>query len=89
MATVHFTSHLQAFVNSEPVEVAEETVGAALNAAFHGREQLRTYVMDEHGRLRRHIMVFVDGKMIGDRVQLADPIGEHSELYVMQALSGG
>ena len=89
MPTVHFTSHLQSFVNSEPVEVAVKTVGAALNAALEGKEQLRSYVMDEHGRLRRHIMVFVDGKIIDDRVDLSDKLMEASEVYVMQALSGG
>ncbi|QEG35339.1 ubiquitin family protein [Bythopirellula goksoeyrii] len=89
MATVHFTSHLQAFVNSEPVVVAAKDVAMALENAFEGREQLRSYVMDEHGRLRRHIMLFVDGKMVEDRVNLTDPVTEASEVYVMQALSGG
>ncbi|TWU21279.1 MoaD/ThiS family protein [Bythopirellula polymerisocia] len=89
MATVHFTSHLQSFVNSAPVEVAATTVGAALNSALDGKEQLRSYVMDEHGRLRRHIMVFIDGKIIDDRVNLSDSLTDTSEVYVMQALSGG
>jgi hypothetical protein len=35
------------------------------------------------------MMVFVDGRQIADRERLSDPVGPHSELYVMQALSGG
>ena len=89
MAVVYFTSHLQSFVNCEPVEIAGETVGAALTAALAGREQLRSYVLDEQGRLRRHVMVFVDGQMVVDRVGLSDAVRTDSEVYVMQALSGG
>ncbi len=89
MAVVHFTSHLQSFVNSEPVEVVGETVGAALDAALAGRDQLRTYILDDQNRLRRHVMIFVDGQMIVDRLGLSDPIKISSEIYVMQALSGG
>jgi sulfur-carrier protein len=89
MAVVHFTSHLQSFVNCEPVEVAGETVGAALSAALAGRDQLRTYILDDQGRLRRHVMIFIDGQMIGDRLGLSDAVKPGSEVYVMQALSGG
>jgi sulfur carrier protein ThiS len=33
--------------------------------------------------------IFVDGELIKDRRHLGDPVEEHSEIYVMQALSGG
>jgi hypothetical protein len=89
MATVHFTSHLQAHVGSEPVEVRGETVRAALDAAFAENERLRSYVLDDQSCLRRHMMIFVDGKMIVDRIGLTDPVEPNSEIYVMQALSGG
>jgi sulfur-carrier protein len=89
MAVVHFTSHLQSFVNSEPVEVVGETVGAALATALAGRDQLRTYILDDQNRLRRHVMIFVDGQMIVDRLGLSDAVKSDSEVYVMQALSGG
>jgi hypothetical protein len=35
------------------------------------------------------MMVFVDGQQIGDRERLSDPVRPASEIYVMQALSGG
>lgn len=89
MAVVHFTSHLQSFVNCEPVEVAGENVGAVVAAALAGRDQLRTYILDDQGRLRRHVMIFVDGQMIEDRLGLSDPIKADAEVYIMQALSGG
>lgn len=89
MAVVHFTSHLQSFVNCEPVEVAGENVGAVVTAALAGRDQLRSYILDDQGRLRRHVMIFVDGQMIEDRLGLSDPIKADAEVYIMQALSGG
>ncbi len=89
MAVFKFTSHLQSFVNSAPGEAAGETVGVVLSAVLEGRDQLKSYILDEQGRLRRHVMIFVDGKLLGDRINLSDRVDESSEIYVMQALSGG
>jgi hypothetical protein len=89
MAVVHFTSHLQSFVNCEPVQVEGNTVGAALAGSLASRDRLRTYIFDDQGRLRRHVMIFVDGEIIADRLGLTDPVQPNSEIYVMQALSGG
>lgn len=50
---------------------------------------LSGYVLDEHGSLRRHVNIFIDGKMINDRKTLSDPFAVGSEIYIMQALSGG
>jgi molybdopterin synthase sulfur carrier subunit len=89
MATVAFTDHLRDHAPDEPIEVAGATVAEALAAALEGHDRLRSYVFDEQGRLRRHVAVFIDGKLIADRVKLSDPITPAAELFVMQALSGG
>ena len=89
MATVHFTSHLQKFASCEAIEVAGETLREALQEALDQNDPLRSYVLDERGHLRRHMTVFIDGQLLADRVGLSDPIQKNSELYVMQALSGG
>ena len=39
--------------------------------------------------LRKHMAIFVDGRMIRDRARLADPVNERSTIHVFQALSGG
>ena len=46
-------------------------------------------VIDDQGRLRKHVVIFVDGQAIQDRAQLGDAVEDESELLVMQALSGG
>ena len=60
-----------------------------LDRVFADHPRLRGYVVDERGVLRKHMSVFVDGAQIADRETLSDPVGPASELYVMQALSGG
>ncbi len=50
---------------------------------------LQSYVLDERGSLRRHVNIFIDGKMINDRNRLSDTFSPASEIYIMQALSGG
>ena len=50
---------------------------------------LQSYVLDERGSLRRHVNIFIDGKMINDRNKLSDTFSAGSEIYIMQALSGG
>jgi sulfur carrier protein ThiS len=46
-------------------------------------------VLDEHGRLRKHVNVFVNETAIGDRARLSDPVSSGDDIYVFQALSGG
>lgn len=71
------------------LRVAASTVGAALDAVFAQHPNLRGYVLDEQGTVRHHVAVFVDGDAIRDKRVLSQPLTEQSEVYVMQALSGG
>jgi molybdopterin converting factor small subunit len=89
MPTVHFTNHLQNFLDCPAVEVPGDTVRTALETVFSQNPRMRSYVLDDQGRVRRHVNVFVDGTLIRDRVRLSDPLRESSEIFVMQALSGG
>jgi sulfur carrier protein ThiS len=89
MATVNFTPQLERFLTAPPATVAGDTVKTVLSEVFADNRKLEGYVLDEQGRLRKHVAVFVDGKMIEDREDLSDPVGEGSEIFVMQALSGG
>ncbi|MFA9440545.1 hypothetical protein ACDA63_12990 [Uliginosibacterium sp. sgz301328] len=61
----------------------------ALLQALDGCPAMRGYVLDDQGNLRRHVAVFVDGAMARDRVCLSDAVTSGSEIYVVQALSGG
>lgn len=89
MATVSFTPNLQRHVECPPQTVEGASVREVLDRVFAMNPRLRGYVVDEQGALRYHMLVFVDGEQIVDRERLSDPVRPSSELYVMQALSGG
>ena len=90
MAQVRFTRHLvQFFPDLKPGEIEGATVAelvAALNAKHPG---IRQYILDETGRLRRHVNIFVGDEPIGDRITLSDPLSPDSSVFILQALSGG
>ena len=89
MPRVFFTRNIQRHVECPPSEVAGNTVCEALEAVFAANPRARGYVLDEHGAVRKHMIVFVNGEMIRDREHLTDPVPADGEVYVMQALSGG
>ena len=89
MPRVVFTSNLQRHVNCPETQVAAGTVRSALAQVFAAQPQARGYVLDEQGHLRKHVVVFVDGRRVRERESLSNPVGEASEVYVMQALTGG
>jgi molybdopterin synthase sulfur carrier subunit len=89
MPTVHFTANLTRHVSCPTVRVEGATVAEALEAVFQQNPRLRGYVIDEQGAVRKHMNVFVDGRQVRDRERLGDPVDAASEIYVMQALSGG
>ncbi|UVE19121.1 MoaD/ThiS family protein [Pseudomonas sp. LS44] len=89
MAQLVFAPAIQRHVAIPDCEVMAPTVAAALEQVFGDKPQLRGYLLDDQGQLRRHIAVFVDGLAIRDRVHLSDSIDTETDIYVVQALSGG
>ena len=69
--------------------MATVAVREVLERVFADNPRLRGYVVDEQGALRKHMAVFVDGQQLVDRAAQSDAVGPGSEIYVMQALSGG
>ena len=65
-------------------------VGATIDEVLGHLDQqfpgFRFRVVDEQGRLRKHMNVFVNQERTRD---LATPLGPDDELTIMQALSGG
>jgi len=89
MPQVSFTANLRRHRETSVAVVDGATVRAALDAVFSDDPLLRSYVLDEQGRLRRHVNVFVNSAMIVDRLGLSDPVAPDDDIYVLQALSGG
>ena len=89
MPRIVFTSNLQRHVTCPEQHVLGATVAQALAAVFAGAPQIRDYVLDEQGHVRRHVHIYVDGRRIADRERLSDALLPDSEVFVLQALSGG
>ena len=86
---MRFTANIQRHVECPSLDVSAATLRDALDAYFLENDRARGYVLDEHGGLRPHMVVFIDGKQILDRNALTDQVAPDSTIDVMQALSGG
>ncbi len=64
MARVAFTANLRRHREAPEAEAEGATVREVLDRVFRGDPLLRSYILDEQGRLRRHVNVFVTGRMI-------------------------
>jgi sulfur-carrier protein len=89
MPRISFTPNLLRHLDAAPMEVTGTTVAAVLEQAFRMQPELRGYLLDDQGRLRRHVAVFVDGQRVRDTTGFGDSISPQSEVCVVQALSGG
>ena len=92
MAHVTLTRHLVGFfpvLGAESLEVAATTAAEVVRALDALAPGVGSYLVDERGRLREHVNLFVDGSMVRDRVGLSDAVGADAEVHVIQALSGG
>ncbi|NCT85046.1 MAG: MoaD/ThiS family protein [Comamonadaceae bacterium] len=89
MALIEFTPQLHRFVDTPRVETPASVLGEGLDAAFAINPRLRGYILDDQGHLRPNVVVFIDGRRARDLRGLTDPLGPHSRVHVLQALSGG
>jgi sulfur-carrier protein len=89
MAKVVFTPNIQRHVLCPQAEAPGRTVREVLDKVFAENAQAKSYVLDDQAALRKHMTIFVDGRVVRDRARLADPVAETSTIYVFQALSGG
>jgi molybdopterin converting factor small subunit len=90
MATVNFTYALKRFfpgLSPQQVEgVSVKEIIAVLEQRFPG---MRGYILDDQGRVREHVNIFINGELIRDRTHQAEHIESDDEVFIMQALSGG
>lgn len=89
MPRIEFTSHLARHLKVSGVDVAPLSLQAAMDDAFQQEPKLRGYILDDQNAIRQHVAFFVDGVLLRDREQWDVPLKAESQVYVMQALSGG
>jgi len=90
MPTISFTDNIQRHINCPTIKTPGSTVREALEYLFTNENpRARGYVLDDQGALRKHMNIFIDGSPIKDTNNLSDAVTADTEIYIMQALSGG
>lgn len=84
---VRIPTPLRSYTQQRAVVEAEgATVDELLTDLDRMHPGIRFRMVDERGRLRRHMKVFVDDESVRD---LTTPVTAANEITIMQALSGG
>ncbi|HRH59243.1 MAG TPA: MoaD/ThiS family protein [Chitinophagaceae bacterium] len=90
MPTVKFTKALKRFFPSlQDTPASGASLAEVLTEMDTYYPGVKSYLLTEHGQLRKHVNIFIDGTMITDRDTLKDALTANSEIYIIQALSGG
>jgi hypothetical protein len=90
MPRIAFTPQLRRFTDTPEFDSGAPTLRALLEEAFTRNPQLRSYVLDDQQHLRPNVVVFIDGRRSTERERLEDErLAPGSQVYVLQALSGG
>ncbi len=89
MARIAFTANLERHLSCPVRIVPGDTVRAVLEGVFAEQPRLRSYILDDQDRVRKHVAIYVNGERIADRERLSDAVAENDEVFVFQALSGG
>ncbi|MGI9013685.1 MAG: MoaD/ThiS family protein [Phycisphaerales bacterium] len=89
MPTLRFTANLARHVECPEGSVDGGTVQESLNSYFEQFPSVRSYVLDDRGCVRQHMVIFLNGTQIRDRAGLSDIVSPDDVIDVMQALSGG
>ena len=90
MASVNFTYALKRFFpDLREVYVSGASVREVVDQVDSIYPGLRQYILDDQGRLREHVNIFLNGDLISDKLKQSDMVKANDEVYIMQALSGG
>jgi sulfur carrier protein ThiS len=89
MPSIAFTAHLREIGPVEPLSGRGATVADLLDMVAADYPRVKSYVLDDQGRVRKHVAVFIDGSLQPRERVLTVPLEPTAKVYVMQALSGG
>jgi len=90
MPKINFTQALKRFYpDLRRLEITANDVSEVVQNLEEHYPGLRDYLVDEQGRLRQHVNIFIGDKLIRDKEKLTDPVTSSDEVFIMQALSGG
>lgn len=90
MPHIEFTPQLAQHIDCPSGQSIEaSSLQETLDVVFADFPDLRGYLLDDQGMIRKHVAVFIDGQLLHQRYRLDIPVSDNSQIFVMQALSGG
>lgn len=90
MPTISFTGNLKRFFpDLTSHKSSANTIGKILAELDIQHKGIQDYIVDEQGRLRTHVNIFVGDELLDVKDILDFKVADNAEVYVMQALSGG
>jgi molybdopterin synthase sulfur carrier subunit len=86
VATVKLRAPLKDLAGgSREVSIDGDSVGQVLKELERQHPRIVGWVLDEHGRVRPHVNVFVDGERVGEDAVVAPG----ATIHVLPSISGG
>lgn len=89
MPRVVLTQNLRRHIDLSECLADGTSVADCLTDVFSRYPKLRSYLLEDTGVVRKHIAIIVDGEPIRDRASMSDGVSPSSEIFILQALSGG
>jgi molybdopterin converting factor small subunit len=90
VATVRIPGSLRAQVGGvSTVEVGGDTVEQVLDALASQHPDIRGRLLDDGGKLRRFVNIFVDDEDIRHRDGIHTPVGPDQRVSILPAVAGG
>lgn len=90
MAQVKFTPNLQRFFPDLcECSIEAATVADIVSAVDQRWRGLGDYIIDEQGALRKHVNIFIGDELLDDKQTLSDRVSTDTQIFIVQALSGG
>lgn len=83
---VKIPSPLEDYTRSREVQASGATVQALLDDLEQQFKGIRFRMIDEQGRIRAHIKIFVNRQLV---ISLTEALKESDEVMIVAALSGG
>ena len=88
-ATVELPSLLRDVLHKDVLSVEGQTLEDALEDAYDQLPGLRVHVCDETGKLRQHVLCFLNDANTRGLEYAKQPINDGDTITILQAVSGG
>lgn len=80
---------LQYWTGPAKIDVDGETLAEAFAKVNDQAPGLSSRILDDQGRIRRHVAIFVNGTMLTDKDPSVVALNKGDEVHVVPSVSGG